>query len=312
MSDLSLIDDFIADKRAENRMAPRSEDSYRHVLRAFLEHAGSFGAADRQDVKRFLARYENATTRKQRHAVLRSFFDWMVYEEILDVSPASQVRPVRIKSQAKTRLTREEIVKLLNAAEPVRRDRWAVWLMLYAGLRNEELRTLKGRDLAREGWVHVIGKGGKERWMPVVPELADVVGEIRLQVAPEAYVLPGRRSLNPPQHTRQREVPEAMLSSSALRKQIVRIGERAGIALHVHPHLLRHAYGDAVAKYAGLRVAQALLGHESVETTAGTYTGSASLDELAVSMTGFGYRGRAVYHAEGPSAAQEGAQEAHD
>jgi site-specific recombinase XerD len=68
----------------------------------------------------------------------------------------------------------------------------------------------------------------------------------------------------------QRDEPKAMLSSSALRQQTIRVGERAGVALRVHPHLLRHAYGDAVARYAGLRIAQAVLGHESVETTAGT------------------------------------------
>jgi hypothetical protein len=53
---------------------------------------------------------------------------------------------------------------------------------------------------------------------------------------------------------------------------------------------MRHAYGDHVAKYAGLRAAQALLGHASVDTTASTYVEQPGLDELAVSVHGFAYR----------------------
>jgi site-specific recombinase XerD len=77
---------------------------------------------------------------------------------------------------------------------------------------------------------------------------------------------------------------------------------RAGIAAHVHPHLLRHAYGDHVAKYAGLRAAQALLGHASLDTTASTYVDKPGLDELAVSVHGFTYRATAGYPPDTPTA----------
>lgn len=60
-----------------------------------------------------------------------------------------------------------------------------------------------------------------------------------------------------------------------------RVGARAGIHAHIHPHLLRHAYGDHIAKQAGLLVAQAVLGHASVETTRSTYVDRVSLDQLA-------------------------------
>ena len=81
------------------------------------------------------------------------------------------------------------------------------------------------------------------------------------------------------------------MSAKALWEMVVRVGKRAGISTHVHPHLLRHAYGDHVAKHAGLRAAQALLGHASVDTTAGTYVDRPTLDELAISVHGFSYRG---------------------
>jgi hypothetical protein len=72
--------------------------------------------------------------------------------------------------------------------------------------------------------------------------------------------------------------------------RIVRtVARRAGIAAGVHPHLLRHAFGDHVAKHAGLHVAQTLLGHQSVATTATTYVDRPGLDELAGSVGGFRY-----------------------
>jgi integrase/recombinase XerC len=64
-----------------------------------------------------------------------------------------------------------------------------------------------------------------------------------------------------------------------------RIGRRAGIARPVHPHLMRHAFADHVTRLAGLRVAQALLGHASIQTTEG-YLSRPSLDELAQALTG--------------------------
>ena len=60
---------------------------------------------------------------------------------------------------------------------------------------------------------------------------------------------------------------------------------RAGIHAHVHPHVMRHAFGDHVARYAGIKNAQALLGHADVGTTQ-IYTGAPTLDELAAAIKG--------------------------
>lgn len=71
------------------------------------------------------------------------------------------------------------------------------------------------------------------------------------------------------------------MSAQGLYYLVGRVGARAGINAHIHPHLLRHAYGDHIAKNAGLLVAQAVLGHASVETTRSTYVDRVSLDQLA-------------------------------
>jgi integrase len=60
----------------------------------------------------------------------------------------------------------------------------------------------------------------------------------------------------------------------------------AGISAHVHPHVMRHAFGYHVARHVGIKNAQALLGHADVGTTQ-IYTGAPTLDELAAAVEGF-------------------------
>jgi integrase/recombinase XerD len=90
-----------------------------------------------------------------------------------------------------------------------------------------------------------------------------------------------------PQRSLEMRDKASPMSRGGMYKLVQRSGVAAGLHVPITPHTLRHAFGDFVAKYAGLRVAQALLGHASVETTAGTYVDRVSLDEMTVAMTGF-------------------------
>ena len=146
--------------------------------------------------------------------------------------------------------------------------------------------------------------------MPVLEEAVETVEDIRTSVGPDEFVIPGRRPSNPPWNTRWREYPNRPSSPQAIWRTVQEVAIRAGIAAHIHPHLLRHAYGDHVAKHAGLRAAQALLGHASVDTTASTYVDKPGLDELTISVHGFTYRGSRGYppaeHPEMPLEATTG------
>ncbi len=98
-----------------------------------------------------------------------------------------------------------------------------------------------------------IAKGGRERWLPVIPELHQVVEEIRLNVGLDAYVLPAQRFRDPPFNKRREDLQRRPSSSQALRTLVMNVAKRAGIKAHVHPHLMRHAYGDHIARHAGIR-----------------------------------------------------------
>ncbi len=295
----AAVDAYIADLQAEGRInSPHTTLAYRTKL----EHLGEVvenrdpakvGAAD---VKAALARWDGAS-RRQAHAVYRSFFRWAVYEQLRTTNPADMVRPTKVKAPQIARLTREETAMLLRASMDRRRDRWAAHLGCCAGLRSQELRGIQGRNFARPGFVTVspdIGKGARMRVVPITADLEPIVTEILTLVGIDEYVLPGQRSAGYPTPAVMRDSGK-VLSASALYRQIVALGERAGIGVRVTPHSMRHSFATYVARHAGIRAAQSLMGHADISTTQG-YTDAPTLDELAISLHGFTYFGAIPSH----------------
>lgn len=285
------IDLYIADMRAQARLnSDRSEESYRTCL---VRHAADVGDRDarattREDVKRTLRRFSHPNTQRRQRSMLVSFYDWLLEEGHRDDNPARQTRAPKARKPLVYRLTFEETRRFLRAAEGSR-ERRVAYLGVCAGLRRDELRRLQGRHLAREGWVWIsaeIAKGGRERWVPVMADLAPVIAEIRANTALEQYVLPIRRFGDPGLIPRDLPGnPGKPCAGKTIWRVTQRIGRRAGLPAPVHPHMMRHAFADHVARLAGIRAAQVLLGHASIQTTEG-YLGQPTLDELARVMTG--------------------------
>lgn len=287
------VDRYIADMRIEGRItSDRTEEGYRHVLRCHGEDVSNRDprTTGREDCKRTLARWKHPNTQGINRSILVSFYDWTVEEGLRPANPARQTRRPRPRPSQVYRLQRDEAVALLEAARGVQEVR-AITLGLCAGLRSAELRGLQLRHFQREGYVWVSGdiaKGGRERYVPIVEELESVVFDILDSLEPEHFVLTAQRTTNPPWNTDWRPVLTKPLSAPSLWKLVGEVGKRAGIAAHIHPHLLRHAFGDHVAKYSGLKVAQAMMGHADVSTTEG-YTDASSLEEMAVAVRGLRY-----------------------
>jgi integrase len=171
---------------------------------------------------------------------------------------------------------------------PAAGELYAQHLGACAGLRRDEIRGMQGRHFRRDGFVWVssdVAKGGRERWVPVIADLQAVWDEIAANVADEHFVVPAQRWRDPPRNTRRTTLHTRAASPQYVCRVVAEVARRAGIQAHIHPHLLRHAFGDHVARYAGLHAAQALLGHATVDTTASTYVGKPTLDELASSVT---------------------------
>lgn len=172
----------------------------------------------------------------------------------------SQLR-VREPRRLPRGLTRDE-TRALVASFLTDRDRAICGLMLFSGLRSAEVLGLDVADVdIGRGWVRVIGKGDKERRVPLDPDVAGLA---------QAYLLAGRPETDSTAlfvvakgpHRGQR------LTSAGLRRVFRYHRERAGVPAG-HPHALRHSFGTALAE-AGVDVAvmQALMGHDHVDSAA--------------------------------------------
>lgn len=282
------IDLYIADMQAQGRLnSASSERGYRSTLVAHAEDISNRDPAyvGRDDVKLTLRRWPNSNTQGTNRAKLVSFYDWTMEEGLRKDNPARQTRRPRRRPALKYRLTGAEALAVLNAARGTR-ERRVIFLGLCAGLRNAELRGLQGRHFSRHGLVWVsadIAKGGRERWVPVIPDLALVVEGIRKEVREAEYVLPAQRFRDPPFNTQRRDLRLRPSSSQALRELVIRVVKRAGISEHVRPHDLRHAYAEHIARATDTRIAQHLLGHATLGTT-DTYLGRPRLDDMVAAV----------------------------
>ena len=287
-----LIDEYVADQIASGRFNSRStEVNYRGRLEVLRDVSGDRPPDEisRSDVKKALGRWSPNTARTA-HSIYRSFFDWMVEEGYRPENPARQVKRVKPRPVSTTRMTREEVALVLETSRGDIREYRAAHLMACAGGRANEVRLMQGRHLARPGliWLSAdIAKGGKEAWLPVVPELEPVIAEIREHVADDEFVIPARRVIDPPANTRYRLLMQRATSRKALWEMIVKLGERANLPYALRPHLLRHAFGDHVAKSRDSRLAQALMRHADVSTTIQIYTSKPSAEELRDAVEGF-------------------------
>lgn len=285
------IDLYVGDMRAQGRMnSAATERDYRLVL---YWHAEDVDNRDprytgREDVKRTLRRWPHPNSQRKNRSVLISFYDWTVEEGMRPHNPARQTRRPKRRPTATHRLSRDEVAALLRAVQGEREKR-VIYLGVYAGLRNGEMRGLRGRHFDRPGFIWIsgdIGKGGKERWIPISDELAPVADRIRNDFGPDEYVLPAQRWRDPPENREKDDNRLRPSSSQALGALVRRVAERAGISGRVYPHLLRHAFADHMVRHAGIRETQQMLGHADSRTTE-IYLGRSTPDELAAAAKGF-------------------------
>jgi site-specific recombinase XerD len=174
--------------------------------------------------------------------------------------PRSRLR-VREPRRLPRGLDRADTAALLSSFR-TDRDRAIAGLMLFCGLRSAEVLGLVVADVdIPRGWIRVMGKGGKERRVPLDPDVAGLI---------QAYLLAGRpeassRALFVVAKGPHRGQP---LSPAGLRTIFRYHRGRAGVPAG-HPHALRHSFGTALAE-AGvdLAVLQALMGHDHVDSSA--------------------------------------------
>lgn len=207
------------------------------------------------------------TTQRRMIAGWRTFFKMLVIDDILKDNPAELLDlPTRPKHLPDV-LTDEEITKIQSTIDlslPEGMRNYVIIEVLYdCGLRVSELVNLRMSNIyADEEYLQIIGKGDKERWVPIgkraLELLTTYIETVRCHLTPkpgeERYVFLNRRG-----HHLSRQMVFIFLQNAV---------REAGIKKSVSPHSLRHSFAtELVENGADLRAVQEMLGHASVSTT---------------------------------------------
>jgi len=198
-------------------------------------------------------------------STFRTFFKYLILEGVIKVNPLSGIKGIRQTKSLPAYLTMEEVEELLSLPElsnPIgKRDKAILELMYATGLRVSELVELKMGDLELdEGFIYVMGKGGKRRMVPI-GEIALKYLSIYLNVREEFFEGKG----NPFIFLNYKGEP---LTRQGLWKIIKGYGKKIGIADKLTPHTLRHSFAThLLERGADLRSIQIMLGHSRISTT---------------------------------------------
>ena len=295
-----LVEDFLQYLRHERGQAEHTQRTYAALLGKFITWAESQGLKDwnQVELRHLMAFLQHERERGLAHeakesprrlssesvyleiAALRAFYRFAENEKLLPVNVAEYLSLPRRWQRLPKALTSEEIDCLLTPEAPKTAAKWrseaareracasnlcdqAVLELAYAsGLRLAELRSLRLEQLHLEaGFINVIGKGNKERVVPVGRKAVEAMNR---------YLNAGRPKLVTPRtpanvFLTKRGTPFA---ANTLWLHITRRARRAGIARKVTPHMLRHSFATHLLEHgADLRVIQELLGHASISTT---------------------------------------------
>ena len=270
----ALIDRFLDAIWMERGLSDNTLGAYRADLLALhgrlTEKSVDLVHAARADVLDYIAWRVDGGAKPRSTArqlsSFRRFYRYLLREGVIAEDPTANIAMPKIGRALPQSLTEEEVDSLLsapNVAEPLgHRDRAMLEVLYATGVRVSELINLKLNQInLNQGVLRIIGKGDRERLIPLGDEAQDWIrefidgarGEILLERQTE-YLFPTRRG---DRMTRQ-----------AFWHIIKRYAKKAGVKKKLSPHTVRHAFATHLLNNgADLRVVQLLLGHSDVSTT---------------------------------------------
>ena len=272
LSDAPLIEEFLDCLLTESRLRPHTLDSYRRDMEAFVRYRGgrSLAGVGRTDVTGYLAAEVLAgrrpRTSARRLSTLRRFYQYLLARGVLSEDPTEGVEGPRLGMSLPKSLSEEDVERLLAApgdeTPEARRDRAMLEVLYATGLRVSELVGLRLTEVdCQAGIVRVVGKGGRERLVPLGEEAQAVLTRYLIDTRPiflagatHAAIFLTRRG--------------APMTRQAFWHNIKRYAAKACVKTPLSPHTVRHAFATHLINHgADLRVVQLLLGHADLSTT---------------------------------------------
>ncbi|MBQ7722175.1 MAG: site-specific tyrosine recombinase XerD [Kiritimatiellae bacterium] len=266
----------ILDRLAYERgLAPNTREAYLRDLtlfEGFLRSRGVAGVHDAtgDDIVAFLddarASGEKETTISRRFAAIRVLYAHLAAEGEIASDPAEPLLRPRAAKRLPDTLTESQVARLIDAAEgdaPLAvRDRAMLELLYASGLRASELVSLTVRDVfLDEGFLRCMGKGSKERVVPVGSKAIEALRAYLSMARPELEGGKGDSSLFLTKRGTgmRRETLWRIVHAASV---------KSGLADEVHPHTLRHCFATHLLSHgANVRAIQEMLGHSDIATT---------------------------------------------
>lgn len=258
--------------RLEKRLAENTVESYMRDLRQFAhfilrQYDVEPARVEPEMVQRYLEwlyhRGREKSSQARALSGVKSFFAFLVLNDRIEASPAELIQTPKIGRHLPDVLSTDEIDRIIAAIDTSTpkglRDSAMLEVLYSCGLRVSELTSLRMQDLFfGEGYIRVVGKGDKQRLVPV-----SAVARDRIQLYLEVRRSPRTGEEILFLNNRGKQLTRVMVFT--ILKQAVRL---AGINKRISPHTLRHSFATHLLEGgASIRQVQEMLGHESIMTT---------------------------------------------
>ena len=258
--------------KLEKRLSEHTVEAYLRDLRDFAHFILRMWDVEPRKVEpemieRYLARlYDKGrekTSQARSLSSLRSFYNFLLVNDRIEASPVEFIATPKFGRSLPDVLTTDEIDRIITSIDPSTpkglRDRAMLETLYSCGLRVSELISLRMSDLFfGEGYLRVIGKGDKQRLVPMSALARD---RIQLYLEQRRAYRAGEEIVF--LNNRGRKLTRVMLFTI-----IRQAAERAGITKRISPHTFRHSFATHLLEGgASIRQVQEMLGHESILTT---------------------------------------------
>ena len=274
-SDRLVLDAFIDNIWIEKGLSKNTLESYRSDLEQFSDWLKtkdlSFSKTAKKDILSYLSFLFKSglgsKTVARKLSSLKSFFRYLVFKSIIQVDPSNEIETPKLLKSIPKSISEKEIEKLLDAPDEKTdiglRDKTMIETLYSCGLRISELTNLELLNLnLRQGVIRVIGKGQKERLVPMGDQLISLL---------ENYLVSTRKNF-----LKKKNSDFLFLSSRGQKMTRQSFWHRIKYYCincgfepeKISPHVLRHAFATHLLNNgADLRVVQLLLGHSDLNTT---------------------------------------------
>jgi len=272
-----IVKEFVNYLRLEKSLSNNTIEAYGHDIYLLQQYLDLFqpgkalSHATSADLKGFVNHLfdlgMSATSQSRIISGVKAFYKYLVLEDIIQSNPAKLIDSPKLGRKLPVVLTYDEIESMIQAidlSEPNGQRNKAIIEVLYGcGLRVSELNSLKITHIYRsEGFVRVVGKGNKERLVPVgeatLRQLLFFIEQVRVHITPYKTAI---------DHVFINERGR-VLSRQMIFIMVRKVAEKAGLKQKISPHTFRHSFATHLLEGgADLRAVQQMLGHASITTT---------------------------------------------